>query len=99
MANREVQRARVTAIVFGTLSSVALIAFVYAFIQQGLAKSNMKEAEQQTLVANQNVERLIKCEQLSSDMQRQAEQQRIELERKSEALEQELKKLNNRRLK
>jgi hypothetical protein len=95
MANREVQRARVTAIVFGILSSIALIALVYAFIQQGLAKSNMEEAERQTLVANQSAERLIKCEQL----QRQAEQQRIELERKSEALEQELKKLNNRRLK
>lgn len=41
---RKLQRARVTAIVFGTLAGVALIAFVYAFIQQGVAKANEQKA-------------------------------------------------------
>ena len=99
MVSREVKRARVIAIVFGTLSSIALIAFVYAFIQQGLAKSNMKMAEQQALIANQNAERLIECERLAREMQGQAEQQQKESLKIREALEQELKKLKNSKLK
>jgi len=37
-AKRKLQRARITAIVFGTLAGIALIAFVYAFVQQAEAK-------------------------------------------------------------
>jgi WD40 repeat protein/energy-coupling factor transporter ATP-binding protein EcfA2 len=52
---RKLQRARVTAIVFGTLAGIALIAFVYAFIQQGVAKANeLKALEQQKIAEEQS---------------------------------------------
>ena len=50
---RKLQRARVTAIVFGTLAGIALIAFVYAFIQQGVAKANEQRATEQANIAEQ----------------------------------------------
>ncbi len=50
---RKLQRARVTAIVFGTLAGIALIAFVYAFIQQGVAKANEQKANDQTKIAQE----------------------------------------------
>lgn len=53
---RKLQRARVTAIVFGTLAGIALIAFVYAFIQQGVAAANALEANKQTAIAKEQSE-------------------------------------------
>ena len=50
---RKLQRARITAIVFGTLAGIALIAFVYAFIQQGVAKANEQKAIEQTKIAEE----------------------------------------------
>ncbi len=50
---RKLQRARVTAIVFGTLAGIALIAFVYAFIQQGVAKANEQRANEQATIAQE----------------------------------------------
>lgn len=95
MISKEVKRARVTAIVFGTLSSLTLIAFVFAFIQSGVARENEKAANQQVQRANQ-------CEQQAKEMQLQAEQQRQERQESrkiQEALEQELNRLKNSRLK
>lgn len=92
MATNEVKRARITAIVFGTLSSIALIAFVYAFIQQGVARKNEQ-------IAIENSEKAKQCEQLANAMQILAEHQRIEFQKKNEALEQELVKLRNGRSK
>lgn len=54
---RKLQRARVTAIVFGTLAGIALIAFVYAFIQQGIAKENEQRANEQAGIALKNEQR------------------------------------------
>jgi len=61
---RKLQRARVTAIVFGTLAGIALIAFVYAFIQQAeakrqadLATANAELANEQSALAKQEAER------------------------------------------
>lgn len=55
---RKLQRARIIAVVFGTLSVIALIAFIYAFVQQGIAKNNLKlaieneaKAKEQTAIA------------------------------------------------
>lgn len=57
-AKRKLQRARITAIVFGTLAGIALIAFVYAFMQQAeakrqadLAKANEAKAVEQQKIA------------------------------------------------
>jgi len=99
MATIEVQRARVTAIVFGALSSIALIAFVFAFIQQGLAKRSLKIAEEQALIAKQTMERSLECERSAKEMQLQAEQQFRECQMRSETLAQELIKLKNSRTK
>jgi WD40 repeat protein/energy-coupling factor transporter ATP-binding protein EcfA2 len=70
---RKLQRARVTAIVFGTLAGIALIAFVYAFIQQAEAKRQYELA-----VTN---EKLAKENELKAN-----EQAKIAEERKNEAL-------------
>lgn len=68
MVSQEVKRARITAIVFGTLSGIALIACVYAFIQQGVAKKN-------ALMANQYAENARQCEQRCEQMQTLAAQE------------------------
>ena len=52
-AKRKLQRARVTAIVFGVLAGLALIALVYAFVQQGIAKENAILAEANAAKANE----------------------------------------------
>jgi WD40 repeat protein/energy-coupling factor transporter ATP-binding protein EcfA2 len=51
---RKLQRARIVAIVFGTLSVIALVAFVYAFVQQGYAKENEQKAVAQSKIAEDN---------------------------------------------
>lgn len=51
---RKLQRARIIAVVFGTLSVIALIAFVYAFVQQGIAKDNEQKAKEYALQAEKN---------------------------------------------
>ncbi|QOI98635.1 MAG: High-affnity carbon uptake protein Hat/HatR [Flammeovirgaceae bacterium] len=48
---RKLQRARITAIVFGTLTVIALMFLVYAFIQKTAAEKNFQEAEKQRLRA------------------------------------------------
>jgi uncharacterized protein YlxW (UPF0749 family) len=88
MATREVQRARITAIVFGTLTSISLIAFVFAFTQQGVAKKN-------AFLARQHAENARQCEERNEQMQILVEQQRNELQKKNEALAQELLMLRN----
>ncbi len=92
MATRDVQRTRIIAIVFTSLAIVTLIAFVYAFIQQGLARKS-----EQTAI--ENSEKATQCEQLANEMQIVAEHRRIEFQKKYEALEQELVKLRNSRTK
>jgi len=51
---RKLQRARVIAIVFGTLAGLALIAFVYAFVQQTEAKKQEQNAKVQQKAAEEN---------------------------------------------
>lgn len=48
---RRLQRARTTATVFGVLAVVALMALVYAFVQQVAATRNAEEATRQALLA------------------------------------------------
>jgi len=51
---RRLQRARTTATVFGVLSVIALIALVYAFIQQTKAVAAQKQAELNLVLAEEN---------------------------------------------
>jgi WD40 repeat protein/energy-coupling factor transporter ATP-binding protein EcfA2 len=53
-AKRKLERARTTAIVFGIITGFALIALVYAFVQQGIAKENLAEAQKQEKLAKAN---------------------------------------------
>jgi len=48
---RKLQRARTTAIVFGVITGFALIALVYAFVQQGIAKEQEKIANANSIEA------------------------------------------------
>jgi WD40 repeat protein len=52
-AKRKLQRARIVAIVFGVLAGLALLALVYAFVQQGIAKENAILAEANALKATE----------------------------------------------
>jgi len=54
---RKLQRARITAMVFGTLALVALVAFVYAFVQQGIAKNNERKATEFAALAKEEAKR------------------------------------------
>lgn len=55
-AKRKLQRARITAIVFGSLAAVALVAFVYAFMQQAEAKRQQVRAEELAVEAQKNAD-------------------------------------------
>jgi len=48
---RKLQRARIIAVVFGTLAAIALVAFVYAFIQQGAAAAQAIRADNEAVEA------------------------------------------------
>jgi WD40 repeat protein/energy-coupling factor transporter ATP-binding protein EcfA2 len=56
---RKLQRARVTAIVFGTLAAIALVAFVYAFVQSAEAKRQERLAVDNAIIAEKNAEEAI----------------------------------------
>src|SRR5258707_2950239 len=56
-AKRRLQRARVTALVLGAFLVVALIAFVYALVQQTAAKENAVLAQAKSIEALKNAER------------------------------------------
>jgi len=64
---RKLQRARITAIIFGTLAGIALIAFIYAFIQQGVAAANALEAQKQEKLAKQNEATAIEQRKIADD--------------------------------
>jgi Tfp pilus assembly protein PilE len=92
MVSEEVKRARITAIIFGTLSSIALIASIFAFIQHGLAKRTMELAEEQAQIAEKHLAQAMQQIQ-------QAELQSKECQKRNETLGQELIKLRNSRTK
>ncbi|MBN8575568.1 MAG: High-affnity carbon uptake protein Hat/HatR [Cytophagales bacterium] len=68
-AKRKLQRARITAIVFGSLAAIALVAFVYAFMQQA-------EANRQADLARQNEARAKENEAKALEQQKIAETER-----------------------
>lgn len=90
MISKQAKKARVTAIVIGALLFVALTAFVFAFIQQGLANLNAQLVKEYSQKAEE-------CETRSNAIQTHAQILRIDLQRKNDSLEQELVKLINSR--
>ncbi len=86
---RKLQRARVTAIVFGTLAGIALIAFVYAFVQQGIAKDNAQRAIANEAKAIANEAKAIEQQKIAEQQRDIADKARLEAEeaRKAEELQ------------
>lgn len=74
-AKRKLQRARVTAIVFGSLAGVALIAFVYAFVQQGIAKENEKAAQENAIRAEKSAAEALAEKQRAEEAAAEARRQ------------------------
>ena len=70
---RKLQRARITALVFGGLTIVALLFLVYAFIQKAAAEKNFQEAQEQRKRAEDNY-------LLAEEARKEAEQRRIQAE-------------------
>jgi WD40 repeat protein len=58
-AKRKLERARITAIVFGGLAGAALIALVYAFVQQGIAQEKSLEALKNAKIAEENSQKAL----------------------------------------
>jgi len=95
-AKRKLKTARITAIVFGVLTGLALIALVYAFVQQGiaqenyveakrqetLAKTNEQKAKEQTVIANRETEKARLAELDAKEQARIAELNRKDAEEK-----------------
>jgi WD40 repeat protein/energy-coupling factor transporter ATP-binding protein EcfA2 len=75
-AKRRLERARTVAIVFGVITALALLALVYAFVQQGIAKENADKALAQEKIAKEkSVEALNEAKRanLEADKARKAE--------------------------
>ncbi|MBS1680392.1 MAG: High-affnity carbon uptake protein Hat/HatR [Bacteroidetes bacterium] len=75
-AKRKLQRARTTAIVFGVITGFALVALVYAFVQQGIATAAAQEAIEQRAKADQNAIEARKQRDKAVSAQAEAEVQR-----------------------
>lgn len=77
---RKLQRARTTAIVFGVITGLALIALVYAFVQKGIADDNLlaavqarAEADKQRQKADENALAATKAAEFAKEQQKKAE--------------------------
>src|SRR6478609_398386 len=95
-AKRKLERARITAIVFGGLTFLALIALVYAFVQSGIAteksieaqknyeiaKLNEKKAAEEALRANEEAKKARLAEANAKEQARLAELARKDAEEK-----------------
>jgi hypothetical protein len=66
MEKKELRRARMRALVIGTLCVIAILSFVYGLVNNIAAKKE-KEIAQQTMV------RLIECEQKAEELTKKAE--------------------------
>lgn len=73
---RKLQRARTTAIVFGILMMVALMAFVYAFIQQAEAKRQEEAARLEAKRANENEIKANEQARIADEKRKEAERER-----------------------
>jgi energy-coupling factor transporter ATP-binding protein EcfA2 len=73
---RKLQRARVTAVVFGSLTIVALLFLVYAFIQKTQAEKNLQLAEEQRIRAEKNEKEAIEAKNLADKRRLEAEEAR-----------------------
>ncbi|GHN02791.1 hypothetical protein WSM22_42800 [Cytophagales bacterium WSM2-2] len=73
---RKLQRARTTAIVFGVITGFALIALVYAFVQQGIAKEQEALANAKSIEAQKNAEEANKQRDLAKIAAVEAEKQK-----------------------
>ncbi|HLZ17859.1 MAG TPA: hypothetical protein VKQ08_12495, partial [Cyclobacteriaceae bacterium] len=80
-AKRKLERARITAIVFGVLAALALIALVYAFVQQGVAKEQEK-------LAKENAAQAIQQKNLADQARKDAEKSAEEAKRQQKIAEQ-----------
>ena len=69
---RKLQRARVTAIILGSFAVVALIAFIYAFVQSGIAKDNENKAVVQQKLAQSNEKRASSAENVAKQKAKEA---------------------------
>ena len=74
-AKRKLQRARTTALVLGGFLLLALVAMVYAFVQQVEANTQRAEALKQTELAKQNAEEAKRQAQLAKEAEKVALQQ------------------------
>ena len=77
---RKLRTARITAIVFGILAMLALVALVYAFIQAGIAtakekeaRDNFQEAKKQEALAKENEKTAIKEKEKADEEKRKAD--------------------------
>lgn len=96
---RKLQRARTTAIVFGVITGLALIALVYAFVQKGIADENLiqaniarAEAEKQKKLADENAIKAQEAAKLAEE-QRKLAVAAAEEAKKAQALAEEQRKL------
>jgi WD40 repeat protein/energy-coupling factor transporter ATP-binding protein EcfA2 len=95
---RKLQRARIIAVVFGTLSVIALIAFVYAFVQQAEAQRNAELAIANEAKAKENEAEALIQKKNAEDQRDIADRARLEAEDARRAEEAQKKEADLRRV-
>ncbi|MCU0420395.1 MAG: High-affnity carbon uptake protein Hat/HatR [Cyclobacteriaceae bacterium] len=76
-AKRKLQRARTTALVLGAFLLLALVAMVYAFVQQVEANTQRAEALKQQERAEQNANEAKRQEEIAKDAEKEARAQEL----------------------
>ncbi|MBX2898650.1 MAG: High-affnity carbon uptake protein Hat/HatR [Cyclobacteriaceae bacterium] len=100
-AKRKLQRARITAIVFGSLAAIALVAFVYAYIQQAEAKRQEQNAKDNLVIAERNEAEANRLAKIAKEEKEAADAARkvAEAAQEAEAKQRELAQENERKAK
>ncbi len=91
-AKRKLERARITAIIFGALAGVALIALVYAFVQNGIAKEN-------AILAQKNATKAIEQSKIADAARKDAEKSAVEAKKQQKRAEASAIEANRQRIK
>lgn len=86
---RKLQRARITALVFGGLTVLSLIFLVYAFIQKTQAETNFALAETNRVKAEENAIKAEEAAALAEWRRGEADKARLEAERQTKIAEEQ----------
>ncbi|MBS1558166.1 MAG: hypothetical protein JST69_05505 [Bacteroidetes bacterium] len=91
--NKTLRQARITAIVFALLTTMAFISLVYAYVQKGIAEESNQEAIKQTELARAATAQLRQCQEEAARQMKIAERNALEAQRQQKLAEEQMQRM------